>query len=563
MARPAKPVTNAAIARQLGAMAQQLRAKGENPFKVRAYYRAAETIAGLGDSIAEQVHANADLTRYAGIGKGIASALREMVLEGSLGQLDLLLTSAPPEVAELNEYPGLDVKRVKRAYRKLGINSVAALKEKLANGDVRKLLGPREELHFQNAINPSPEILLDDAEPVVRAMEQYLREKCHATRVEVAGSFRRRVEVIGELSFVVEAADWDKLVSSLQRFGGGTTLIASDDHTAALQLSNGLKLRLQRARPEKWGVALIATTGSESHLQVLEKKTHFTTKWAKPSAVVRDEEAAYEMLGMAWIPPELREGNDEVELAAKHRLPTLVTVEDIRGELHAHTTGSDGRHSIEEMAEAALARGYEYLGITDHSQSLKIAGGLPVEKLWAQIRRIDRLNEKGLGIRVLKSAEVDILGDGALDYPDDLLAELDYTVCSIHSKFRLGQTEQTERLMRAMDQPHFSIMGHVTGRLLLKRPGYDVDMPRLIAHARAAKVMFEINASPDRLDLSAESARAVHAAGIPITVCTDAHHIRELDNMRCGIDVARRAGLAAVDVPNCLPWTKLSRLFRR
>lgn len=563
MSHAAKPQTNAAIARQLAAVAQQLRAKGENPFKVRAYSRAAETIASLGDSIAEQVHAGADLTRYPGIGKGIAAALREIVLSGSLGQLELLLTQAPREVAELNAFPRLDAKRVARAYRKLEISSVAELQEKLASGELGRVLGPRETQHFQNALNPDTSILLDDAEPLVHALQDFLETKAGATHVEPAGAYRRRVEVISELCFVIETRDWSRLVATMQRFGGGLELVKDDGATAVFRMTNGLGLRLQLTAPQKRGVTLVAMTGSDAHLQRLEKKTHFLAKWSKPSDPAPDEESAYRSLGLQWIPPELREGFDEVELAARDRLPVLVTVDDIRGELHAHTTASDGRHTIEEMAAAARERGDDYLGITDHSQSLKIAGGVSEEKLWDQIRRIDRLNEKGLGIRILKSSEVDILADGSLDYPDELLAELDYTVCSIHSKFRLTKTEQTERLLRAMDNPHFNILGHTTGRLLLKRPGYEVDLPRLIAHARAAKVMFEINASPDRLDLSAENARAVHAADIRIAVCTDAHHIRELDNLRCGIDVARRAGLQAKDVLNCLPLAQLLRAFRR
>ena len=238
-------------------------------------------------------------------------------------------------------------------------------------------------------------------------------------------------------------------------------------------------------------------------------------------------------------------------------------MKDVRGELHAHSTSSDGSHSIEQMAAAAKEKGYEYLGISDHSQSLKIARGVSVEDLWKQIRYIDKLNEKLKGFRVLKSSEVDILVDGSLDYPDDLLKELDYTVCSIHSRFGLGKDEQTERIMRAMDNRYFNILGHATGRLLLKRPGYEIDIERIVGHARKNGCFFEINASPDRLDLSAENARLAHAAGIKIAVSTDAHSMREFDNVIYGLNQARRAGLEKTSVLNCLPWNKLSRLFRR
>jgi DNA polymerase (family 10) len=261
--------------------------------------------------------------------------------------------------------------------------------------------------------------------------------------------------------------------------------------------------------------------------------------------------------------PEIREGHDEVERAKAGSLPRLVTAKDIRGELHAHSLSSDGVDSIEDMAEAASDRGYEYIGITDHSQSLKIAGGVSIDDLWKQIRYIDKLNDRLRGFRILKSSEVDILADGSLDYPDDLLKELDYTVCSIHSGFALDKKTQTERLLRAMDNRHFNILGHATGRLLLKRPGYEIDIERVIKHAQQNGCFFEINSSPDRLDLSAENACKAAAAGVMIAVSTDSHSTGELDLVRCGLDQARRAGLRKADVLNSLPWKKLHRLFQR
>jgi DNA polymerase (family 10) len=275
------------------------------------------------------------------------------------------------------------------------------------------------------------------------------------------------------------------------------------------------------------------------------------------------EKALYRRYGLQYVAPELREGYDEIERAEAGTLPRLLTAEDIRGELHAHSLSSDGVDSIEDMAEAARERGYEYIGITDHSQSLKIAGGVPVEALWEQIRYIDKLNGRLRKGRILKSSEVDILADGSLDYPDDLLKELDYTVCSIHSRFALGRQAQTERVMRAMDNRYFNILGHATGRLLLKRPGYEIDVERVIKHARQNGCFFEINSSPDRLDLSAENSRRAAAAGVMMAVSTDSHSTGELDLVRCGLDQARRAGLRKSDVLNSLPWHKLQRLLRR
>jgi DNA polymerase (family 10) len=266
---------------------------------------------------------------------------------------------------------------------------------------------------------------------------------------------------------------------------------------------------------------------------------------------------------MAFIEPELREGLDEVRRAREGNLSTLVTEADIRGDLHAHTNGSDGSNTIEQMATAARERGYEYLGITDHSQSLKIAGGVSTENLWKQIGLIDKLNGRLQGIRILKSAEVDILADGKLDYPDELLRELDYTVCSIHSRFAFGKDQQTERILRAMDNRYFTILGHATGRLLLKRPGYELDVERVIAHAKQNGCFFEINSSPDRLDFSAENSRLASAAGVRIAISTDAHSISEFSTIRYGIEQARRAGLETRSVLNCQSLETLTDLFKR
>ena len=303
-------------------------------------------------------------------------------------------------------------------------------------------------------------------------------------------------------------------------------------------------------------------TGSEAHLRRLEAVTgKLTTAFAK--GPFPTETAFYSAFEMCYVEPELREGHDEIARARQGTLPKLITASDIRGDLHAHSTSSDGVHSIEQMAIAAQERGYEYVGISDHSQSLKIAKGVSIEALWAQIEYIDKLNQKLNGVRVLKSSEVDILADGSLDYPDDLLRELDYTVCSVHSRFGLNRAQQTERIMRAMDNRCFTILGHATGRLLLKRPGYEVDMDRIIAHAKASGCFFEINSSPDRLDLSAEHARSANEAGVKIAVTTDAHSTREFGTVQHGIDQARRAGLEPVSVLNCLPWPSLQPLFRR
>ena len=560
---PSPPdLSNAEIADRLASLAQLLSVQKGNPYKVKAYRRAAASIRTLPDSIVDLVREGEDLTAYKGIGEAISSAIREIVLTGTMGKLEKLRSQASPELASISDYPRLDPKRVLRVYKKLNIASVAALREKLETGEIEKTLGLRMAQHVRMGLTETHAMLLYKADDLRAAVENFLIDKCGVCKVEVAGDYRRRVEVIEELTFVVETDDFPLVISKLQRYGGRTSLVSSSKDSALFSLSSGILLRIQLATRENWGLSLIACTGSKTHLQKLTAVTgNLETLW--PGQHFPTERALYQRFGLSFIEPELREGHDEVEQAAQGILPVLVSVGDIRGELHAHSTSSDGSNSIEQMAHAARDRGYEYIGITDHSQSLKIAQGVSVDDLWKQIRFIDKLNERMGGIRILKSAEVDILADGSLDYPDDLLRELDYTVCSIHSRFRLGKAEQTERILRAMDNRYFNILGHATGRLLLKRPGYEIDIARIITHAKKNGCFFEINSSPDRLDLSAENARRAAATDVMIAVSTDSHSTGELRLVRYGLDQARRAGLQKSDILNSLPWSKLHRLFRR
>jgi DNA polymerase (family 10) len=555
-------LSNAEIADCLAGLAQLLSPQTESPYKIKAYARAAAKIRTLSESVDELVRNDADLTAYRGIGDAIPGAIREIVLTGTLGKLENLRSTASPELASLSAFPRLDPKRVLRIYKKLGISSVEALREKLETGEIEEHLGLRMAQHVRQGLTEGHAMLLYRAHELRTVLEEFLLEKCGARRAEVVGDYRRRVDVIEELAFIVETDDFAALVFRLGRYGGQTPLLSATGETALYALASGILLRIQAASMPDWGFSMIQCTGSKAHLRELATVTGnlnaLNSKGPFPT-----EEALYAKFGLSFIEPGLREGHGEVKQAALGELPVLVTVKEIRGELHAHSTSSDGSNSIEQMAVAARAHGYEYLGITDHSQSLKIARGVSVDDLWKQIRFIDKLNERLDGIRVLKSSEVDILADGSLDYPDDLLRELDYTVCSVHSRFAFGREQQTERILRAMDNRYFNILGHPTGRLLLKRPGYELDIERIIVHAKQTGCFFEINSSPDRLDLSAENARLAHEAGVPIAVSTDALSIREFGTVRYGIDQARRAGLNKGSVLNCLPWSALAPLLRR
>jgi DNA polymerase (family 10) len=555
-------LSNAEIADRLAGLAQILSTQKENPYKVKAYHRAATRIRALSESLDDLVREDADLTQFPGIGEAIASAIREIVLTGKLRKLETLRGQAAPEVARLADYPRLDPKRVLRVYKKLKISSIGELRENLETGQIESSLGLRMAQHVRQGLTEAHAMLLYRADGLRDSIQQFLFEKCGVKAAQVVGACRRRVEVIEELAFVIQTDDFSSVIRRMQRYGGRTELLESSAAGAVFAAAAGITLRLRLCSSRDWGLSLIAETGSEAHLKKLEGVTgRITSLYGKGAFTT--EAAFYQKFGLEYTEPELREGYDEVERAQRRTLPVLVTMKNLRGELHAHSTSSDGSHSIEQMAIAARDFGYEYIGITDHSQSLKIARGVPVEDLWKQIHSIDQLNSRLAGIRVLKSAEVDILADGALDYPDDVLKELDYTVCSVHSRFGLGRQEQTERILRAMDNRYFHILGHATGRLLLKRPGYELDMDRIIHHAKQNGCFFEINSSPDRLDLSAENARLASEAGVKIAISTDAHSTREFGVVRYGIDQARRAGLEPASVLNCLPWPSLERLFRR
>jgi DNA polymerase (family 10) len=554
-------LSNADIADRLLALAQMLAAQKENPFKIKAYRRAAHTIRAMPESVDDLVRRGADLTGYPGIGKGISSAIREIVQSGTLEKLERLRSEVPAEVAAIAAYPLLDPQRVLRIYRKLKISTVGELIEKLESGAIGEQFGARMEQHVRQAVTPSHEMLLYRAQPLASAIGDFLLRHSPVRRAAVTGAVRRRVEVIGEISLLVDTEDLTRVTEKVARYGGRTEVLSVQPAAAFFKLAVGTVLRLDAARTAQWGLAMVLTTGSEGHLRELGAAG--LEKLAAEDRPLEQEEQVYGMLGLPFIPPELREGRGEVALAARGALPALVTKADIRGDLHAHTTSSDGSDTIAEMAAAAKERGYQYLGISDHSQSLKIARGLSEEALREQIRAIDQLNRRLRGFVLLKAAEVDILAGGTLDYPDELLRQLDYTVCFIHSRFQLGRREQTERVLRAMDNPYFNIMGHATGRLLLKRTGYEMDFERVLKHARERGCCFEINSSPDRLDLSAENARLAREAGIPIAISTDAHSTGEFDLIRCGIEQARRAGLDRREVLNCLELAEFRRRIAR
>jgi DNA polymerase (family 10) len=559
--------TNARIADLLRRYAAALSVEGANRFKLKAYRRAAETIEGLSGDITDQVRRGGDLTELPGIGKAISEIIVEIVETGKLSRLDRSIAKQSPQVRELAAHPALDPKKVARIYKKLGLRNVKELKASLEEGTIGEQFGSRMENHVRHGLDERPRSLLYDVQDLAKKFEADLRALPGVTNTSSVGSLRRRKDTVGDLNFLVAgrsaAAVWKRIVN----FSSVLSAKKRDATERAFLLSSGLTATVRWTPSEAWGRSLILATGSVAHLAELHARANAKKipglSTAGKTTPAASEADIYASFGLAYIEPELREGRGEIAAAARNKLPKPVELSDLRGDLHMHTTASDGANSIAEMARAAQERGYEYIAITDHSQSLKIANGLSEKRLGQHLRNIDKINARLKGIRILKSAEVDILEDGRLDYSQSMLRELDFTICSIHSRFGLNKKEQTERILRAMDNRQFNILGHATGRLLLKRPGYVIEIERVMRHAKANGCFFEINSSPDRLDLSDEHTKLAKELSIKIAVNTDAHSIRELDFVSAGINQARRGWLESTDVLNTCSLKDLLVLLRR
>lgn len=563
------PQINAMVADTLRRYATALSLQGADRFKLKAYRRAAETVESMADDLGAFIQSGGNLQKLPGIGKAISEVIQEILQSGTLKKLDQAVAQLPRERAELAAYPRLDPTKIARVYKKLKINSIQELRRHLDSGAVGEQLGARMEYHVRQGLDERPRRLLWSVQDFARKFEEYLQSLPAVTQVLAVGSLRRKQETVGDLNFLITGKSAATVFKEAAKFGGVLSSKARDRTTRELTLSSGMVVTLRYVPQRVWGLAAIVETGSAAHLEALgehaaENKTAFTAAaLAKQKINLAEERHIYAALGLPFIEPELREGRGEVEAAAQQRLPVLVQQSDLLGDLHMHTTASDGTNTILQMATAAKQRGYKYIAITDHSQSLKITNGLTEKRLREHIRNIDQANEQLKGIRILKSAEVDILEDGRLDYSNSLLKELDFTICSIHSRFSLNKQQQTKRIMKAMDNRYFTILGHATGRLLLKREGYEIDIERILDHAKSVRCFLEINSSPDRLDLSDEHARMAKERGIKIAINTDAHSIRELDFISAGIQQARRAWLELSDVLNALPLPQLKKALLR
>jgi DNA polymerase (family X) len=569
---------NPDIARLFDEVADLLEIQDANPFRVRAYRNAARTIRDYPESLADVVHAGAkDLTEISGIGEDLAEKISTIVTTGELPLRTQLAAKLPAGLLDLLRIPGLGPKRVKLLYKKLKVRSAADLAKALDGGKVQRLkgFGPKMEEKMRAGLGQAQvskrRLLLNEAETQANAIVAYLEAGGSVHDIAVAGSYRRRRETIGDLDVLVTSSDSAAVMSRFVRYPEVGQVLSQGDTRATVTLRGGLQVDLRAVEPAVYGAALQYFTGSKAHnvelRKIAQEQGYKLNEYGLFKGTRRvagkTEEEIYRKLGLDWMPPELREARGEIELALEHRLPRLVELSDIRGDLQVHTNATDGQGTIDEMAAAARALGYAYLAITDHSKRVTMAHGLDARRLRAQWTAIDEWNAASRGFTILKSVELDILETGRLDLPDDVLAEADYVVATIHYGLTQGKRELTRRLVGAAEHAGVDAIGHPTGRLLEKREPYPLDFDALARACAAAGCLLELDGHPERMDLPDTLAAAAKRHGVRFALSTDSHQPGNLSFMKYAVDLARRAGLEAADILNTRPLVEFKRGLKR
>jgi DNA polymerase (family 10) len=572
------PIHNSDIADMFNETADLLEIQGNNPFRIRAYRSAARTIQSLPKSVADLISENADLTRFQGIGKDLAGKIREIAETGSFKALVELKKQVPEELEQLMSISGLGAKRVAKIYHGLKITTLEQLKEAIKSGKIFRLEGFGEKT-AQNILEEisrleqeqTKRLKLPAAEEIAEPLLMYLKKAKGVKDVCIAGSFRRRKETVNDLDILVTCQAGSNIMDYFTSYEDVQKVVSKGKTRSTVLLRSSFQVDVRVVPQKSFGAAIVYFTGSKEHniairklaIQKKLKLNEYGIFKGDKQVAGKTESEVYKKLNLAYIEPELRENRGEVEASIENKLPNLITLENIRGDLHVHSNHTDGHDTIEEIALAAKEKGYEYIAITDHSKHVTVAGGLKPKEVLKELEEIDRINEKLKGITILKGAEVDILEDGSLDHPDDILKELDLSVCSIHYKFNLPKQKQTERIVKAMDNPYFNILAHPTGRLINERSPYDVDIEEVMKAAKDKGCIFELNAYPDRLDLNDIYCKMAKDMGIKIVISTDSHRISHLDYMRFGIGQARRGWLEPEDVVNTRSLDKLKKLLKR
>ena len=572
---------NKEIARVLWETADLMEIAGEDSFRIRSYRNGATAIEGHPERVHEiLLDPERKVTDIPGIGKGLAVVIAEITERGSCERRDALLQKFPAGALEFLKIQGLGPKSIALIFEHYRIGTIDELERLCLEQKLRELprMGAKLEEKVLRSIAQyrlrTGRYLLSYAERVARELTAELLQVPGVEAVTPAGSLRRGRETVGDLDLLVTGPDATAALPRFIAWPHIQEVLGQGENKASARVHHeGLQVDVRALPPESFGAAMQYFTGSKDHNVAVRtravrmglKLSEYGLFRAEDDAVVAGttEASIYEALGLAWIPPELRENTGEIEAAAENRLPHLIETGDIRGDIHMHTVETDGRGTLEEMAEAACAQGYEYIAITDHSKALAMANGLDERRAVEFARRCREVHASGsLGVRVFSGIECDILKDGALDLADDALAELDLVIGSVHSNMNMEAAEMTDRLLRALECPHIRVLGHPTGRLLLQRDPYPFDFDRVVAEAVRRGVWLEINSSPERLDLNGHMVRSARAKGARFTISTDAHHPSHLAGMRYGVVTARRGWLEASDVMNTLPLNQFTAALR-
>ena len=571
------PIHNADIAAVFGEIADRLEIEDANPFRVRAYRNAARRVGELGRSVRTMIEQGADLDALPGIGPDLAGKMREIVATGSCALLERLRQELPPTITELLALPGIGPKRARALHRELELSTVAQLHEAARQGRIRSIpgFGAKTEEQILQAtathLQQPQRFRRCVGAAVAESLLAYLRAVHGVLQADPAGSLRRLRDTVGDLDLLVTIQPGSPVMDRFATYEDVRQVLAQGATKTSVVLRNGMQVDLRAVPAESFGAAWVYFTGSKAHGIALRRlalerglKINEYGVWRNHERIAGETEASvYRAVGLPFIEPELREDRGEIEAARQGRLPMLLRRTDLRGDLHAHTKDSDGHDPIEAMAAAAREQGLSYLAITDHSRRLAMAHGLDAARLAQQIEDIDRLNAALQGITLLKGIEVDILEDGTLDLPDSILQRLDLVIGAVHHRFDLPRAKQTERLLRAIDQRHFSILAHPTGRLIGEREGYDVDLPRVLRQVRQRGCFIELNAQPQRLDLDDTACQMAKAEGVLVCVDSDAHGVLDFDDLQHGIAQARRGWLEKADVLNTRTLAELRPLLAR
>ncbi|MGA2517217.1 MAG: DNA polymerase/3'-5' exonuclease PolX [Thermodesulfobacteriota bacterium] len=546
-------------------MADILEFKGENPFKISAYRRASRIIGDLTEDI-EEIVEQGGLKNIPGIGEGMAQKIEEYLKTGKISKFEEARKGVPDELIAIMNIPGMGPKTLLMLHKEKGISSLSQLEKALEDGSLMGLFGIGEKKieNLKRGIlllkQSKGRMSLGVAFPAAKRIVESLRQRTGSRKIEWAGSLRRMKETIGDIDIMATDPDKEKIVQVFTHLPEVKEVLASGETKASVIVEGGTQLDLRVVEEDSYGAALQYFTGSKAHNIHLRgiakakgiKVNEYGVFKGKKKIGGKDEKDIYHALGMDWMEPELREDRGEIEAAQKGRLPKLVQESDIKGDLHVHSKWSDGTSPIEEVARAAQKRGYQYIAITDHSKSLRIAHGLDESRLMKQMEEIDRVNEKLKGFKILKGTEVDILAEGRLDFPEKVLEEFDIVVASIHSGFKQDRAKMTKRIIQAFENPYLRIFAHPTGRLLGTRDPYEVEMDQLIDAAKKFGKVLEINAYFERLDLDDIHCRKAKEMGIQVAIGTDSHHPDQMWMMSLGVAVAKRGWLEKKDVLNTL-----------